>query len=150
MRIERETKVVNKYISDDGRTFESEEECLKWENHITYLKKKMDEIPRIVVAESGSMGLPDTSDENILWVVKPRDKKDIEIINAYCNEVYNSFLNLEEADIRKSVAIRFGYDEMYIEVYVLDDILYTIHELYHNVDKRLNAMITEEKKESEH
>ena len=70
----------------------------------------------------------------------------IERENAYCNEVYNSFLNLEEADIRKSVAIRFGYDEMYIEVYVLDDVLYTIHELYHNVDKRLNAMITEEKK----
>ena len=127
-KIQMEVKnYVDIYVSIDGREFDKKEDCEAWEKSY---KGTMAASWQLIKKESVSacnIGLPCSWDEHECYVIKPTSLDEITLINAYMkSSTYDNCGMLTINHIGKLVALNFGYDHDYCDIYVLDEHLATI------------------------
>lgn len=139
--VEKEIKKIEKvktYISDDGMEFMSEESCRQWENSYKFLlTTAINKIPHIVTNGFESY-IPSGDENEEVWILRPRDIKDIEIINKYGLMLTGNNPNLTQNDIGKILMIDFGFYNDWCDVYDMYKYLNTITNTYANFDKQLS------------
>ena len=139
-KIQQEVKTYKDiYVSVDGKEFSNEADCKAWETSYKgtlaaswHLIKKTD-------ASTVNLGLPWSSDDDECYVLKPQSLEEITLINAYIQSSTgdNSSI-LTTGDIGHLVALNFGYDHDYCNVYVLEDNLKNITNYMTKLENELN------------
>lgn len=132
-------KEVITYESVDGNVFETKEDCLAWEKTYACIEK----IPHKNV--NGEI-LPNSNYDDNVMVLIPRNIEDINVINAYLNNIDSYNLNrLTQEDIGKTICINFGYDYDFYIIYKYPDILENIKRTMDNIETEIKEQIEEGK-----
>lgn len=123
-RIEKEiTNVIYQYESVDGKTFDNEEDCKKWEqSYESVVVASFNKIHHIDAC-GVDLGIPYASEDYCMVVLRPKNFDEIVVINSYI-KIKTHELNitwLDASDIGKTLILNFGYDYDYCDVYVLED-----------------------------
>lgn len=124
--MERTQKQVTTYqtifVSVDGKEFNSESDCREWENSYEgTLTASWKLIPKIE-ANACLLGLPYSYEDKECYVLKPKDLEEITLINAYMEKsTHNNCCKLTTEHIEKLIALDFGYDYDYCDVYILEN-----------------------------
>ena len=142
-RIEKEIKkIVYQYESIDGQRFDTEEDCKKWESsYLGTLEASMKNIRQISVC-APDLGIPYACEDWYVFVVRPSGMNEIVLLNAYIQAKTNNPGTLLTNDhVGKYIALNFGYDYDYCEIYVLD----TWAEV---IQKNIDDVIAEYEKEN--
>lgn len=127
---------VTIYIADDGKEFNNEEDCIKWEESYEYvIKKSFDKIPQIKVPYGEESYVGGNLDDYII-IAKPRTVEDIVILEAYIKNQIREKIDLTHEYIGKEIVVNFGYDCDYVEVDILDDKLNNIQKFYQSVKEQ--------------
>ena len=99
------------YVSNDGIEFETESECIRWEQReIKYKTKELIyQIPHVKTDGYDSYLRCGTEDDEVL-ILKIRSIEDINIINTY-SALCGSKVKLDNNAIGKLVILALDYDE---------------------------------------
>lgn len=108
------------YVSNDGKEFENEADCKSWENsYKATLRESFAKLAQFEV-NSNEIGLAYSSDDQEVIVVMPQTIDDIVLLNAFIasETCYDSHITTDM--IGKTLALNFGYDRDYCDVYCLE------------------------------
>lgn len=122
-RIQKEiTTYKDIFVSIDGKEFNSEADCRQWESSYRgTLEASWKNVKKLEV-DTCSLGLPWSSDDYECYVIKPKNLEEITLINAYIlSSTDNGATALTTQHIGELIALNFGYDHDYCDVYVLSD-----------------------------
>lgn len=110
------------YVSVDGREFENQEDCEAWEkSYKGTMVASWNLIEKEQVSDC-SLGLPWSSDDHECYVIKPKTLDEITLINAYIqSSTYDNCAILTTNHIGKLIAVNFGYDHDYCDIYILEE-----------------------------
>ena len=146
-KIKKEVKTYKEiYVSIDGKEFNNEADCRAWENSYEGTLTASWALIKKVEANSISLGLPWSNDDYECYVIKPKNLEEITLINAYIDaSTHNNGVTLTTAHINELVALNFGYDHDYCEVYSLDEHIKKICEYRDKMNSEFNE--TEEASE---
>ena len=122
-KIQREVKTYkNVYVSVDGKEFNNEADCRAWENSYSGTLEASWKLIKKVEASSCGLGLPWSNEDAECYVIEPKNMDEIVLINAYVQDVtHNNCHKLTTNHIGKMVALNFGYDRDYCDMYMLSD-----------------------------
>ena len=136
---EQITKVITLYVSIDGKEFENEEDCKAWEKSYRGTLEMSIKTIKKVNADAYALGLCNGSCDDEVWVLKPNNLNEVVLINAYIDCVTgNNGQNLTADMIGKGIALNFGYDRDYCDVYVLEDHIKSIEKAVANLINELD------------
>ena len=143
--IKKQTVVYNTkeiYVAVDGKEFENKEACVEYEKtRECTLKASFNKIPS-VKSDVYLMGLGDYMSDCTVYIVKPRNKTDIEVINEYYAAInsYNSDnCILTYDDINTEIIVVFGYDIDWISIFRLKEHAAKLANNFKEVVKQLNG-----------
>ena len=122
-KIQREvTTYKDVYVSVDGKEFNNEADCRAWENSYKGTLNASWNLIKKIEVNACSLGLTYSSDDHECYIVKPQNLEEITLINAYIqSSTCNNGTNLTTKHIGELVALNFGYDHDYCDVYALSD-----------------------------
>ena len=147
-KIQREeTVVVRKdiYVSVDGKEFENEADCKAWEKSYQGTISKSWGLVKKESVDTSNIGLPYANSDDECYVIKPKTLDDIVLINAYItSSTYGAEGKLTTEHIGKLLALNFGYDHDYCDVYIIEDHINKLK----NYASELEGKLTEEKEEA--
>lgn len=144
-KIQREVKAYEDiYVSVDGKEFKNEADCRAWENSYKgTIAASWNHIKKEPV-DTSNIGLPYANSDDECYVIKPKTLDDIVLINAYItSSTYGAEGKLTSNHIGKMVALNFGYDHDYCDVYILEDHLNNLKKYVIELEGKFN----EEKEE---
>lgn len=136
----KEVVVRTEYVAIDGTVFRTKEECEQWEkSYKCTITQSMKAIPHVETdGESAYLQCGNDCDE--VWIVKPRDFEDIKVINAYTEATcYGCKTNFTQDDIGKMIAINFGCDHDWCEVYRLEGYVESIRNTYEKFENKIDG-----------
>lgn len=117
------------FVSADGKEFNSEEDCRAWENSYKGTISASWHLIQKREANSCLLGLMWSSDDHECYVIKPKDLEEITLINAYITtSTCHNEIRLTTNHIGKMIALDFGYDHDYCDVYILEEHIKKISE----------------------
>lgn len=121
-KIQREVKTYEDiYVSIDGREFRKEADCKEWEASYKGTLSSSFALIKKVEANSCNLGIAYSNDDHECYVIKPKNLEEITLINAYIKSSTCCNGTLTAGHIGKLVALNFGYDHDYCDVYTLED-----------------------------
>lgn len=145
--IKEETKVVKveTYVSADGKEFNDENDCLKWEKSYRGTLELSWKMLNPEKVYAPNFGLPYNNDDDNCFVVTPKNLEEVTLINAYIDCQTNENGNRITADtIGKAVLLNFGYDFDWCDTYILEEHLARLTE---TINKHINPEEPETKSE---
>lgn len=110
------------FVSNDGKEFDSEEACIKWESsYKSTLEASIKNIKKIDVS-AVDLGLPWGSDDHEVWLVCPSNLDEIILLNAYikCETHDMSASTITTDMIGKYITMNWGYDRDFCDVIPLE------------------------------
>lgn len=120
-KIEIKSEVVNyKWESMDGTQFDDKEECIAYERSAKGVIKGR--VKKLVVTEGSECDILNAgSDENDVWVAKPKTEADLDAIRQMYN-LYggrSEYLPILDGQVGKLVIITLSYDDadMWIDTF---------------------------------
>ena len=123
------TNVVYQYESVDGKTFDNEEDCKKWEkSYESVVVASFNKIHHIDAC-GVDLGIPYASEDYCMIVLRPKNFDEVVVINSYIRIRTHESLNttwVDASDIGKTLILNFGYDYDFCDVYVLEERASTI------------------------
>ena len=145
-KIQREVKAYEDiYVSVDGKEFKNEADCKAWENSYKGTLEASWKLMKKEQVYDCKLGLPGTNYDDEVYVIKPKTLDEIVLLNAYiASSTYNNGAQLTTEHIGKLIALNFGYDHDYCDVYILED---HINKLKKYVGE-LEGKLSEEKEET--
>lgn len=110
------------FVAADGKEFDNEKDCLEWEkSYGCTLEASMKDIHKITVSPV-ALGLPYSSDDDEVWLIKPTSLADVTLINAYIKYCTGDNANMLTASmIDDYVVLNFGCCRDWCDVIVLGD-----------------------------
>ena len=135
-KIQKEEKIYKDvYVSVDGKEFSNEADCKEWEkSYRGTLEASWKLIKKIEVSDC-NLGLPWSSDDHECYVLMPKDLDEITLINAYIRSSTCCEGVLTTEHIGKLIALNFGYDHDYCDVYILDKHIKKIYDYVAEIEK---------------
>ena len=139
-KIQQEVKTYKDiYVSVDGKEFSNKEDCEAWEKSYKGTIAASWSLIKKVDASTVNLGLPWSSDDYECYVLKPKSLDEITLINAYIqSSTCSSGTMLTTGHIGHTIAINFGYDHDYCDVYVIEDNLKNITNYMAKLENELN------------
>lgn len=133
-------KKIIKYISFDGKEFETEEDCEMWEkSYKRTIQAAFDKIPH-VKTNCGDTYIVAPCDDNVL-ILKPRNIDDIKIINTYGMIIDGRTSNpLSQDDVGKLIMIETGFNEDWFHIYRMEKYLQNIIDSYKEFEKLIEEL----------
>lgn len=153
----KEIEVVTKkniYISVDGKQFDNEIDCKTWEkSYECTLEESFKRIPKIKT-DGSQLGIPYCTEENDVFVIKPKSLQELTIINAYIDCFVSDFggnAHLTTDDIGNEIVINLGckYNQYYdyCDFYNLEGLVEKIKENKDNIVRQLAEVLNKQKEE---
>lgn len=109
---------IEKWESDDGKLFNSEADCKKWEESYNFtINQGMKNVPHVLI---GAVELfPYSFSDDAFLVIAPRNQDDVFVTNAWLNSNYSIdsndvYLTLEDVGKTKTIYINCC-DECYFD-----------------------------------
>lgn len=139
-KINREVTVIKDiFVSVDGKEFNNEADCLAWEKSYKGTMSASWELIPKVKANSCYLGLYWSSEDHECYIVRPKDIDEVTLMNAYiASYTLNDDVSLTAKHIGKLIALNFGYDHDYCEVWVLEDHIKGIADYVAKMESDLN------------
>jgi hypothetical protein len=141
MKKERRRKVVFEdiFVSVDGREFDNEKDCLDWEKSKDTLNARW-ELMKKVTVDGDKLGLPDANKDDECYILKPKDFKEIALINEYIgSELGDNRMWVTTEHINKTIALIFGYYGNFCDVYIVSNIVEEIKAYAAKMEKELEG-----------
>lgn len=128
-----EIKVIETYVSADGREWENKADCIEWEKGIKCVATVgWNEIPKKQVYTT-DCGLPWSNEDEEAYIIIPRTHEDIVVIENYIKATTSDNMEISDLDIGKSMIFNFGYDHEWCSVYRIEQYLESLHKYYDNI-----------------
>lgn len=140
-KIQREVKTYTDiYVSVDGKEFTNEADCKAWEKSYKGTLEASWKLIKKIEVNTCDLGLPWSNDDYECYVLRPKNLDEICLINAYIESStsYNGILTSEF--IGRTIALNFGYDHDYCDVYVLEEHLSGIAQYIDKVDNEIREL----------
>ena len=140
-KIQKETTIYKDiYVSVDGKEFNNEADCRAWENSYKGTIVASWKLIEKVEANPCSLGMPYANDDHECYVIKPKNLEEITLINAYIESSVccGNGVKLTTNHIGKLVAMDFGYDHDYCDVYILENHINSIVNYVAELENKMN------------
>ena len=138
-KIKREETIYKYvYVSVDGKEFNSEVDCKAWENSYKGTMQASWQLIKKIEVSDCNLGLPWSSDDHECYVLVPKSLDEIVLINAYIESSTDYKNTLTAEHIGKLIALNFGYDHDFCDVYVLADHIKAISDYISDLEKEIN------------
>lgn len=125
------------YEAIDGKRFDSEEACKKWEkSYECTVKASWDKIPKQEI-NSCDFGLTYAEEEYDCFMVIPRNLNDITTINAFVYMHTHQDAIMSAENIGKVMVLNFGYDYDWCDVYEMENRLAFLNQMWKKTAEKL-------------
>ena len=133
------------FVSVDGKEFNNEADCKTWESSYKgTLAASWNSIKKEEVC-SCKLSLPYSNADHECYVVMPKDINEIALINAYLiSSTDSGEIRLTADHIGKLLALDFGYDHYYCDIYILEDHIKKTEEYITELKNKMCKENTEE------
>lgn len=141
-KIQKEVKTYEDiYVSVDGKEFKNEADCKEWEKSYKGTLEASWKLVKKKRVNDIDLGLPWSSDDHECYVLKPKDLEEITLINAYiyastCGGSDSAILTTNH--IGKLIALNFGYDHDWCDVYILENHIKKLADYVTELEKEFN------------
>lgn len=127
------------YVSVDGKEFKNEADCKAWEKSYKGTLEASWKLIKKEEVDTSNIGLPYANSDDECYVIKPKTLDEIVLINAYiASSTYGNGAQLTVEHIGKMIALNFGYDHDYCDVYILEDHLNNLKKYVSELEGKFN------------
>ena len=145
-KISREKTIYeNIFVSKDGKEFNTAEACRAWEDSYSGTLRASWKLIKQTEINPCNIGIPYSYEDKECYVIKPKNLEEITLVNAYLRDRTGSNCGmLTTKHIDKLVALDFGYDGDYCEVYILEDHIKSITDYVTELENEMQGTTVEE------